>query len=108
VPLEVGFVVECGRVLMRDQWNSALPSPLKEKHQPQVIWIDKIDCQGPGGEDGGQVLTSHRIRTLPFAGTNTDQCVRGSLQGAVTKGWDCLLPSDGCATTSPNVAQQGL
>ena len=41
-----------------------------------------------------------------FAGVNTDQCVGGSLQDAFTKGWDCLLLSDGYATTSPNFAKQ--
>jgi nicotinamidase-related amidase len=35
--LEDGSVIEGGRVLMRDQWNSASYSLLEEKHQPQDI-----------------------------------------------------------------------
>lgn len=53
-----------------------------------------------------EVLNSRGIRTLLFAGANTDQCVGGSLQDAFTKGWDCLLLSDGCATASPVLAKQ--
>lgn len=33
-------------------------------------------------------------------------CVGGSLQDAFTKGWDCLMLKDGCATTSPEYARQ--
>jgi nicotinamidase-related amidase len=35
VQLEDGSVVDGGRVLMRDRWNSASYAPLEEKHQPQ-------------------------------------------------------------------------
>lgn len=52
-----------------------------------------------------EVLTSHGIRTLLSAGANTDQSVGGSLQDAFTKGWDCLMLSDCCAT-SPEFAKQ--
>ena len=30
----------------------------------------------------------------------------GSLQDAYTKGWDCVLLSDACGTTSPNYARE--
>lgn len=39
-----------------------------------------------------------------FAGENTVQCVAGSMQDAYEKGWDCLMLSDGCGTTSPEFA----
>jgi hypothetical protein len=41
-----------------------------------------------------------------FSGENTDQCVAESMQDAYTKGWDCLMLSDGCGTTSPEFATQ--
>ncbi|KAH0556254.1 hypothetical protein GP486_005819 [Trichoglossum hirsutum] len=107
-PVQLGdTVVEGGQVLMRDQWNSALYSPLKEKHQPQDILIHKNRLSGFwGGTASEEILTSRGIRTLLFAGANTDQCVGGSLQDAFTKGWDCLLLDDGCATTSPDFAKR--
>ncbi|MCJ1349273.1 hypothetical protein MMC31_007509 [Peltigera leucophlebia] len=102
-----GTLVEGGRVLMRDQWNSAMYAPLKEKYGPQDIKIDKNRLSGFwGGTKSEQLLSARGIRTLIFAGANTDQCVGGSPQDAFTKGWDCLLLSDGCATTSPDFARQ--
>ncbi|CAK7228314.1 hypothetical protein SBRCBS47491_006865 [Sporothrix bragantina] len=42
------------------------------------------------------------IRTLLFAGVNTDQCVLGTLTDAYNAGWDCVALADCCATTTPN------
>ena len=107
VKLENGSVVDCGRVLMRDQWNWESYLPLKATHQPQDIWMNKNRLSGFwGGTEMEEALTSRGIRTLFFAGANTDQCVGGSLQDAFTKGWDCLLLSDGYATSSPNFPKQ--
>lgn len=107
VRLDVGSLVEDGRVLMRDQWNSAMYAPLEEKRERQDIRIHKNRLSGFwGGTAIEEILSARGIRTLLFAGANTDQCVGGSLQDAFTKGWDCLLLSDGCATTSPDFARQ--
>ena len=72
------------------------------------VWIHKNRMSGLwGGETAcTKYLESQNIRTLLFAGVNTDQCVGGSLQDAFTKGYDCLMLSDGCGTTSPDHAQQ--
>lgn len=107
VRLDDGSVVEGGKVLMRDQWNSAVYAPLEEKRERQDIRIHKNRLSGFwGGTAAEELLSSRGIRTLLFAGANTDQCVGGSLQDAFTKGWDCLLLSDGCATTSLDFARQ--
>ncbi|KUJ06359.1 Isochorismatase hydrolase [Mollisia scopiformis] len=79
VELDDGSVIDGGKVLMLGQWNSASYTPLEK---------------------------ARGIKTLLFAGCNTDQCVGGSLQDAFTRGWDCLLLSDGCATTSPKYATE--
>ncbi|KAH8810905.1 Isochorismatase-like protein [Xylogone sp. PMI_703] len=103
--LDDGTVIEAGRVMMCDQWNTAFYPPLVEVSQPQDIWISKNRLSGFWGGTGiEEVLVSRGIRTLLFAGENTDQCVAGSMQDAYTKGWDCLMLSDGCATTSPEFA----
>lgn len=107
--LDDGSLVEGGRVLMRDQWNSAMYATLEEKHKRQDMYQDSQEplCLDFGGGTASEELLSARgIRTLLFAGANTDQGVGGSLQDAFTKGWDCLLLSDGCATTSPDFARQ--
>ncbi|KAH8742315.1 Isochorismatase-like protein [Diaporthe sp. PMI_573] len=105
--LEDGEVIEGGRVMMRDQWNTAFYSRLVDVAEPQDIWVYKNRLSGFwGGTDVEKTLADRGIRTLLFSGANTDQCVGGSLQDAFTKGWDCLMLSDGCATTSPEFCKQ--
>jgi hypothetical protein len=87
VQLDDGTVVDGGWVLMRNQWNSASYAPWEKKHQPQDTCINKNHMSGFWGGTGiEEVLTSRGIRTLVFSSANTDQCVGGSLQDAVTKG----------------------
>ena len=107
VKLEDGSTVDGGRVLMADQWNSEFYGPLAERAEPQDLWINKNRLSGFWGRMGIEDALKFRgIRTLPFSGCNTDQCVGGSLQDAFTKRWDCLLLSDGCGTTSPEFARR--
>ena len=108
VKLENGSVVDGGRVLVRDHWNSESYPPLKEACEPQDICVNKNRTSGfwGGKKDIEEVLTISGIRTLLFAGANIDQGVGASLHDALTKGWDCLLLSDGCATASPDFATQ--
>lgn len=116
IKLADGATVEGGRVLMREQWNAQLYRPLDEAWQhgtnedleKQDVWIHKNRMSGTwGGEtDCTRFLEKEGIKTLLFAGVNTDQCVVGTLQDAFAKGYDCLLLSDGCATTSPSHSQE--
>ena len=46
------------------------------------------------------------IRSLLFAGVNTDQCVMCSLQDANFLGYGCVMLEDCCATTSPDFCSQ--
>ena len=48
------------------------------------------------------ILRNLNVRTLLFAGVNTDQCVMCSLQDANFLGYGCVLLEDCCATTSPD------
>lgn len=105
--LEDGKTIEGGRVMMQDQWNTAFYSRLEDRSEPQDMWVYKNRLSGFwGGTNIEKVLKDRGIRTLIFSGANTDQCVGGSLQDAFTKGWDCLMLSDGCATTSPEFSKQ--
>jgi hypothetical protein len=60
---------------------------------------------GPVQLEDGSVVDGSRVLMRDQC-ANTDHCVGGSLQDAFTKGWGCLLLSDGCATTSPIFARQ--
>lgn len=117
VKLEDEYTVEGGRLLMRDTWNAALPPRLDASYregqnlaQNPDVWIHKNRMSGLWGSSTPctQFLEREGIKTLLFAGVNTDQCVAGSLQDAFSKGWDCVLLKDACGTTSPNFASEAV
>lgn len=114
VKLEDGTEVDAGRLLMRDSWNAALWPPLETLYQEGLklekpdVWIHKDRMSGLWGASTAceEFLKNQGIRILVFAGVNTDQCVSGTLTDAFSKGYDCILLSDGCGTTSPDFSQQ--
>lgn len=115
VTLDDGTVVDAGRLLMRGTWNAALYPPLKAIYEEGMkleeksdAWIHKDRMSGMWGAktELEEYLEREGLRTLFFAGVNTDQCVAGTLNDAFSKGYDYVLLSDGCGTTSPDFAQQ--
>ncbi|KAF2634444.1 Isochorismatase hydrolase [Massarina eburnea CBS 473.64] len=112
---ENGEEIDAGRLLMRDTWNAALYSPLDKWYEKgkQIaskpdVWIHKNRMSGMWGATTPfeEFLEKEGVRTLFFTGVNTDQCVGGTFTDAFSKGYDCVLLSDGCGTTSPEFAQQ--
>ncbi|KAJ4294166.1 hypothetical protein N0V90_007856 [Kalmusia sp. IMI 367209] len=115
VELEPGKILNAGRLLMRDSWNSALYPPLDTIYAAGAalprnpdVWIHKNRMSGLWGSSTPlqAFLEKEGIRTLLFAGVNTDQCVGGTMTDAFSNGYDCVLLSDGCGTSSPEFAQE--
>jgi len=109
--LDDGTEIEGGRIMMQGPWNTALYPPLADAAEPQDMWAYKDRLSGFWGGDAGaqgvlELLRSRGIRTLLFAGENTDQCVAHSMQDAYTRGWDTLMLRDACGTNSPEFATQ--
>jgi nicotinamidase-related amidase len=113
--LDDGTSVSVGKLLMADQWNSALYPPLDTIYTEGTqlastpdVWIHKDRMSGLWGAKTAceEFLQKEGITTLLFAGVNTDQCVGGTLTDAFSKGYDCVLLRDGCGTTSPACAQE--
>ncbi|KAF1925648.1 isochorismatase family protein [Didymella exigua CBS 183.55] len=112
---EGGGEVDAGRLLMRDTWNADLYPPLRALYdqgralrtRPDV-WVHKNRMSGLWGATTPlqEFLEKEGIATCLFAGVNTDQCVGGTLMDAFSKGFDCVLLSDGSATSSPGFAQE--
>ncbi|KAF2154807.1 Isochorismatase hydrolase [Myriangium duriaei CBS 260.36] len=110
-----GEQINAGKLLMRDQWNAALHAPLDQlyhegtllQQNPDVL-LHKDRMSGMWGASTmcQDFLDKKGITTLLFAGVNTDQCVAGTLTDSYAKGYDCILLSDGAATTSPSFAQE--
>lgn len=112
---DTGKTVDAGRLLMRDTWNAALYAPLTAAYEEgsklsykSDVWIHKDRLSGLWGASTPcqEFLEEQGIKSLLFAGVNTDQCVSGTVTDAFNKGYDCVLLSDGCGTTSPSYAQQ--
>ena len=117
IKLDNGTDIEAGRLLVRDSWNAALYPPLDSiyseganlERRPDV-WVHKDRMSGLWGAKTAceEFLEREGIKTLLFAGVNTDQCVGGTMTDAFSKGYDCVLLSDGCGTSSPDFAQELL
>lgn len=114
VKLENGKTVDGGRLLFADTWNASMTPDLLAEYEkglaasPPDVWIHKNRMSGLWGASTPttEFLEREGIKTLLFAGVNTDQCVLGSLTDAFSKGYDCIFLSDACGTTSPDFAQQ--
>ncbi|KAH8714063.1 hypothetical protein GQ44DRAFT_409268, partial [Phaeosphaeriaceae sp. PMI808] len=80
---------------------------LAQEVQPGVIkaWKNRLS-EFRGDTEAENLLQARGTRTLLFAGCNTDQCVASSLMDAAWRNYDCLLLSDGTATSSPRFAQE--
>lgn len=87
------------RVLQKDSWAAAVVDELPiadtdfrvDKHRISGFWDTPLDS----------ILRNLGVRTILFAGVNTDQCVLCSLTDANFLGYGCVLLEDCCATTSP-------
>ncbi|KAG7099082.1 hypothetical protein E1B28_000957 [Marasmius oreades] len=96
-----------GRLLMRDERNSDLYGPLQDEYikgqkRGTDFWIHKNRMSALWDRTALDLfLKENGLRTLLFAGVNTDQCVGGTLIDAYYRGYDCILLQDATATTSP-------
>ena len=88
-----------GAVLQKDAWAAAVVDELTI--EPADICVDKHRISGFWDTPLDSILRNLGVRTLLFAGVNTDQCVMCSLQDANFLGYGCVLVEDCCATSSP-------
>ena len=115
VTLENGSKVDAGRALFKGTWNAALHDPLAASFDkslnspfPDVLFHKNRNsgmCEAM--TECTDYLVEKGIRTLPFTGLNTDQCVLATAFNAQMEGFDAILLNDGCVTDSPAFAQQG-
>jgi nicotinamidase-related amidase len=86
-------------VLEKDSWAAAIVDELVPAAED--IKVDKHRISGFWDTPLDGILRNLGMRTLLFAGVNTDQCVLCTLQDANFLGYGCVMVSDCCATTSP-------
>jgi len=92
------------RVLEKDSWAAAVVDELEQK--PEDLKVDKYRISGFWDTPLDSILRNLGMRTLLFAGVNTDQCVLHSLTDANFLGYGCVMLEDCCATTSPEFCTQ--
>lgn len=88
------------RVLTKDSWAAAVVDELKP--EPTDIMVDKHRISGFWDTPLDSILRNLGIRSILFAGVNTDQCVLHSLTDANFLGYGCIMITDCCATSSPD------
>ena len=69
--------------------------------------IDKVRMTGFYQTELNNLLKQLKITKILFAGVNTDQCVLSTMADAHFIGYDCIMVTDCCATTSPPYAERG-
>ncbi len=87
--------VHCDKTRISGMWAPT------EKLRRYLAGEDAEDAEDTEDAEAGSGGDGRRIRTLLFAGVNTDQCVLGTLVDAYNGGWDCVAVADCCATTTP-------
>jgi nicotinamidase-related amidase len=87
-------------VLEKDSWAAAVVDELAQAAGD--IKVDKYRISGFWDTPLDSILRNLGVRSILFAGVNTDQCVLHSLTDANFLGYGCILLEDCCATTSPD------
>lgn len=92
-------------VLEKDSWAAAIHEDLIQDKQKD-IYVDKYRISGFWDTPLDSILKNLGIRTILFAGCNTDQCVLMTLTDANFLGYGCVMLKDCCTTTSPDFCTQ--
>jgi nicotinamidase-related amidase len=87
-------------VLEKDSWSAGVVDELAPA--PADIRVDKSRMSGFWDTPLDSILRNLEVKTVFFAGVNTDQCVLHSLTDAHFLGYNCVLVEDCCGTTSPD------
>ncbi len=96
----------------RNRLDQPQPFLTKGEHESEIIkelsveegdiHVDKYRLSGFWDTPLDSIFRGRKVDTLLFTGVNLDQCVYHTLADASFVGYDCVLVSDCCATTSPD------
>lgn len=91
--------IDRGLSLVPGHWGAQVIEELAV--EPSDITVFKHRLSGFWDNELDSVLRSLQVHTLFYAGVNTDRCVFSTLQDAGFLGYDNILLSDACSTSSP-------
>jgi nicotinamidase-related amidase len=87
-------------VLKKGSWGARVCDELKPSRGD--IHVDKYRLSGFWDNELDSILRNLDVKTLLFAGVNSDRCVLATMQDASFLGYDCIMIDDCAATTSPD------
>jgi ureidoacrylate peracid hydrolase len=88
-----------GGVLEAGSWGAAIVDDLEV--DASDVRVDKYRMSGFWDTPLDTILRNLDVATVLFAGVNADQCVLATLVDAACAGFDVVMLTDCCATTSP-------
>lgn len=87
-------------VLRKGSWGARICDDIKPARRD--IHVDKFRLSGFWDNELDSILRNLDVRTLLFAGVNSDRCVMATMQDASFLGYDSILIDDCAATTAPD------
>ena len=104
----IGEDLERGPVLTQGSWGATMVDELLPLIRDEDVLIEKVRMSGFYGTHLDQVLRTQGINTLYLTGVNVDQCVTTTMEDAYFRDYNCVLLTDGCATSSPDYCRQAV
>jgi nicotinamidase-related amidase len=101
---EVVGATPAHKLLQKGSWGAQIVDELIQ--EPRDVHVDKHRISGFWDTPLNAILNNLDVKTLIFAGVNTDHCVLGTLMDANFHGYDTILLEDCTATTSPDFCLQ--
>jgi nicotinamidase-related amidase len=87
------------KILEKGSWGAEVVTELGAR--PTDIYVDKHRISGFWDSPLDSILRHHEIKTVAFAGVNSDECVFATLIDGSFHGYDTIMIEDGSATSSP-------
>ena len=94
--------------LLSDTWGTQVVNALSDLQHSTDIIVDKVRTSSFYGTHLDQILRIQGLKTLLFAGVNTDQCVSATMQDACFRDYNVLLIEDATATSNPDYCKQAV
>ena len=99
-------LLDRGPSLVPGHWGAQVVDELPVAAEDITVFKHRLS--GFYDNELDSLLRQQGLKTLLFAGINTDRCVFSSLQDAGFLGYDCVLLEDACSTPSPAYVSRAI
>ena len=95
-------------LLVSGTWGTELIEPIKKLQQAGDMLVEKNRDNAFYGTQLDQKLRDKGLKTLLFAGVNTDQCVATTMEDANFRDYNVLLIEDATGTSNPDFCKDAV